>query len=143
MAEMPFFQAFSTILIHCASYGACSKGWVQHPGSPGDQARELLLRGRPSRKDSGIHRLFQSNLGQAFQVDVHREAAERVKPSNEGRVGKISGSVEGGFSQSVLAATIDQGDERPAYVDRGRGRRHHAIPATAAVVGDSPFDEFA
>ena len=56
---------------------------VQHPGPPCDQARELQVDGRPSREDSGIHRLFQPNYGQAVQMDVHREAAERVKPGSE------------------------------------------------------------
>ncbi len=35
-------------------------------------------------------------------MDVHREAAERLKPGKESQAGKIALSVEGGFSRGVL-----------------------------------------
>ena len=59
-------------------------------------------------------------------MDVHREAAECVKPSNEGRVGKISGSVEGGFSQSVLGQwtekkSTERDSGKPVIVKMLRG----------------------
>jgi DDE superfamily endonuclease len=62
------------------------RGLAEHPGPQAAAARQLPFGAGPARPGARLHRLLQSDHGQAVQVDLPRQAAPRLSRPITGQI---------------------------------------------------------